>query len=136
MSEQKNTEMALSATKENIRSVAEQARTHLSFNDWPHCGMISDKLTTMLPSEINGINPTDVSILTFNISCGYRCDHYAVELNQPNNEPMLVDAAFDQFANETGTPISVAPRSEINSVAIVQPAHEYIFYRDQTKGIL
>lgn len=126
----------LELTEANVRTVAEQVRAEMSFDEWPHCGEISGELAATLPDRITDIASADTSILTFNISCGYRYVHYTVEIDPTGVESMIVDASFDQFAEETGTPVSVATQSDIEPIVVVQPAHDYIFYCDRTAGIL
>lgn len=59
--------------------------------------------------------------------------HYVLRVGwQPNVDhewegSVIVDCAFDQFGDDSGTDITVASGGEIEDVIVVDPAEQYIF---------
>lgn len=121
----------MSITESKVEQIAQQARDELLFEKWPHCFDISQEIADTLVGEINHVTKHHTQLVKYNIDCGRRYDHYTLELKRKDKNSLLIDASFDQFANDTGTPVNIAPQSDIEPIVIVAPPEEYIFHQDR-----
>jgi hypothetical protein len=121
----------MTTTKEQILTVAEEQRKEMTFEMWPHCYDISREIADSLITDVDGITADKINLVKYNISYGSRYDHYALEIKRVDDESYILDASFDQFATETGTPVNLCSKSEIDSIVMVSPPNSYIFHKDR-----
>lgn len=121
--------------KTTVREIAENERGFYVTEprEWPDCATVSQDIIDTLEKH-HSDTYTSIHGIEFQINGEYY--HYAVEIRDTvNNESMIVDASFSQFAMESDTPISLAPISDINPITITSPAEAYIFYENKTNEL-
>jgi hypothetical protein len=119
-------------TKNQVEDIATKVSKDLTeeseFN-WPDCWKAVNEIKNQLVKQHN-INEEYVEIKQYLLPNEF--GHYCLYISSVvTGESILVDAAFAQFATETGTPFNIASAEEIDDVAVISPATDYIFSRHE-----
>jgi len=119
--------MADNIDKSEIRRLTRYVYETLSGGDpeWPNCHNAAARITQRLTNQY-GVDDQFVQVQEYMLPEEY--GHYTVYLApEVLGTDMIIDASFEQFANETEAPIDIAPAHRIDSVVFVQPAQRYVF---------
>jgi hypothetical protein len=109
--------------KEIANEVFDELKKESEFS-WPDCWIAVQEIKHRLETK-HSVDERHLDIQEYILEHEFR--HYCLEVSSKvTGEAILVDAAFSQFATETGTPFDVGPSDQIENVVVVSP-HEYIF---------
>jgi hypothetical protein len=111
-----------SALEEVARSVRREYLAESAVEmEWPDCYDVSLAVKRELVER--GVDEGSLDIRRYMLEG--EAHHYALVV-EGDGELFVVDASFDQFANETGTLMDVAPMAEISEVVVVVKS-QYVF---------
>ena len=97
-------------------------------SDWPDCFDISHAIRERLENEFD-VSSSAMHVQKYHPNGRLDMHHYALMIEaEVAGAEIVVDASFDQFADETSVPVDIAPQAEIAEVVVV-PANRYIFGR-------
>lgn len=110
-----------------LKEIAEEVRReYLSVSDvkmdWPDCFDVSLSVKRELVEQ--GFDEERLEIRRYMLEG--EVHHYALVVDFGEEGSFVVDASFDQFAEETGTLIDVAPKEDISEV-VVAVESQYVF---------
>lgn len=116
--------------KSQVEEIANEVSDELAEEsdfDWPDCWKAAQEIKNRLVTQ-HDVDEEHLEVKRYWLPDEF--GHYALYISyKVTGESMLVDAAFAQFATQTGTPFDVGSSEEIDDVAVVSPAREYIFSR-------
>jgi hypothetical protein len=93
--------------------------------DWPDCWKAAQEIKNRLVTQ-HDVDEKHLEVKKYWLPNEF--GHYALCISHKvTGESILVDAAFSQFATETGTPFDVGSSEEVDDIAVVSPARNYIF---------
>jgi hypothetical protein len=115
-------------TKNQVEDIATKASEDLTeeseFN-WPDCWKAVNEIKNQLVKQHN-VNEEHVEIKQYLLPNEF--GHYCLYISSVvTGQSILVDAAFAQFATETENPFNIGSAEEIDDVAVISPATDYIF---------
>ena len=120
-------------TKNQVEDIATQVSKDLTkeseFN-WPDCWKAVNEIKNQLVKQHN-VNEDHLEIKQYLLPNEF--GHYCLYISSVvTGQSILVDAAFSQFATETGTPFNIGSAEEIDDVAVISPANHYIFSQHES----
>lgn len=119
-------------TKEKLEEIAVDVSENLTEESefsWPDCWKAVTEIKNRIVTKYD-VDEEYIEIKQYLLPDEF--GHYCLYISSVvTGESILVDAAFSQFATETGTPFDVGPAEQIDDVAVISPASEYIFSRHE-----
>jgi hypothetical protein len=121
-------------SKERVEEIANEVSDELTEESefsWPDCWKAVHEIKERLVTQYS-VDEEDLDVQEYQLpnEFGHYCLHISYEVT---GESLLVDAAFSQFAAETGTPFDVGSSDQIDDVVVVSP-DQYIF--SQYKSVI